>query len=715
MRESEQATRVVRFGVFEVDLQTTELRKQGVRIRLPGQSFQVLEALLLRPGELVTREELKQKLWPSDSFGDFEHGLNAAVNRVREALGDSSDNPRFVETLPRRGYRFIASVEASRGEQLPAETQPDPQVHEPAPVDTGRRRRTMRVSLFVLAALFAILLSALYLVRRNGKAGPESKINQDVRVSPLTALPGHVGWPALSPDGKQVVFAWDGGRNAGKNMFNLYIKVIGAERIEQLTHQPSEAVIPAWSPDGSTIAFIRSNGTDRGIFAMSVLGGPERRLDAFTDDLYGNASSLSWSADGRQLVYEVKNDLRLLTVETGEMRPIEMPPQCKWAYLPVFSPDGQWIAFLCQAARGAVDLYRISPKGEQAKNLHTFVDEPLGIAWSGDGRHIILADNDGLLEIGANGAQPRRLSFAQTTVSQDSQIASRGDRLVYVQLQDNVNIWRVNLKSGSARSMLAPTSRVQRAPTISPDGKRIAFESDRSGSQEVWAANLDGSDAMQLSDFHALTGSPQWSPDGRSIAFDSRVSGEAALYLVDPSAALPRRISTSGIPASVPTWSADGKWIYFTSVSSQSFEHDSIYKVAPEGGTPELVTRTHGYKVQESRDGRVLYFFAGETNSPIHVLDRVTGKEQPLKGVPNIGYPTDWVAGSKGIFYADRTSTPAAIAFYEVSSGRVTRRFPIEKQFEIWGGLALSPDETWIAYSESDTRGSDLMLAEGVQ
>ena len=307
------------------------------------------------------------------------------------------------------------------------------------------------------------------------------------------------------------------------------------------------------------------------------------------------------------------------------------------------------------------------------------------------------------------------MSFAQTTVSQDSQIASRGDRLVYVQLQDNVNIWRVNLKSGSARSMLAPTSRVQRAPTISPDGKRIAFESDRSGSQEVWAANLDGSDAMQLSDFHALTGSPQWSPDGRSIAFDSRVSGEAALYLVDPSAALPRRISTSGIPASVPTWSADGKWIYFTSVSSQSFEHDAIYKVAPEGGTPELVTRTHGYKVQESRDGRVLYFFAGETNSPIHVLDRVTGKEQPLKGVPNIGYPTDWVAGSKGIFYADRASTPAAIAFYEFSSGRVTRRFPIEKQFEIWGGLALSPDETWIAYSESDTRGSDLMLAEGVQ
>ena len=121
---SAQSTRVVRFGVFEVDLRSAELRKQGVRIRLPGQSFQVLEALLLRPGELVTREELKQKLWPSDSFGDFEHGLNAAVNRVRDALGDSSDNPRFVETLPRRGYRFIAPVETSQRERSAAETPP---------------------------------------------------------------------------------------------------------------------------------------------------------------------------------------------------------------------------------------------------------------------------------------------------------------------------------------------------------------------------------------------------------------------------------------------------------------------------------------------------------------------------------------------------------------------------------------------------------------
>ena len=558
VHEPDQATRVIRFGVFEVDLHTTELRKQGVRIRLPLQSFQVLEALLRQPGELVTRRELKEKLWPADSFGDFEHGLNAAVNRVREALGDSSDNPRFVETLPRRGYRFLAPVEqtasvvttsTSQNSQMPSGTQPEPQVHEPVLVDAGPRRRTIRVSLFVLAALFAILLGSLHLTHRNGKARPESEINQDVRVSPLTALPGYVGWPALSPDGKQVVFAWDGGRNAAKSAFDLYIKVIGAERIVQLTHQAAEAMIPAWSPDGSTIAFIRSNGPERGIFTMSVLGGPERRLDAFTDDLYGILSSLSWSSDGRQLVYKVnEGDLRLLTVETGETRTIERPPQCKDAFVPNFSPDGKWIAFLCEST-GGNDLYRASSKGESMKNVHRFVDLPKAIAWSGNGQRIVLADSGGLLEIGANGGQPRRLSFAQAAVSEDLQIASRGNRLVYVQAQKNVNIWRIDLNSRSARSMLAPTSRYQAAPAISPDGKRIAFQSDRSGSQEVWVADLDGSDAVQLSDFHANTGSPSWSPDGRRIAFDSSASGETALYLVDPSTALPKRVSTNGIPA----------------------------------------------------------------------------------------------------------------------------------------------------------------------
>src|SRR5215468_4183468 len=101
---------LIPFGPFEADLASQELRKQGVRLRLPRQSFQILKMLLERPGEVVTREELRAKLWPADTFVDFDHGLNAAVKRLRDALGDTAENPRYIETLPRRGYRFIAAT-----------------------------------------------------------------------------------------------------------------------------------------------------------------------------------------------------------------------------------------------------------------------------------------------------------------------------------------------------------------------------------------------------------------------------------------------------------------------------------------------------------------------------------------------------------------------------------------------------------------------------
>src|SRR4030088_1980628 len=112
MSGNQQVPTIISFGPFEADLHTQELRKQGLRLRLPGQSFHILEMLLKRPGELVTREELQQALWSSDTHVDFERGVNAAVNRLREVMGDSADNPHLIETLPRRGYRFIGTIDA---------------------------------------------------------------------------------------------------------------------------------------------------------------------------------------------------------------------------------------------------------------------------------------------------------------------------------------------------------------------------------------------------------------------------------------------------------------------------------------------------------------------------------------------------------------------------------------------------------------------------
>src|SRR3979409_1922643 len=158
------SARIVRFGIFEVDLNALELRKHGLRLKLPEQPFQILALLLERPGEIITRDELRNRLWQTDTFVDFDHGLNNAVMRLREVLGDSSDNPRFVETIPRRGYRFVAHVDESfpatpfRGATASATTQiampaPAEQSASPPAVPAGGRQTLKKRQIAILAGL----------------------------------------------------------------------------------------------------------------------------------------------------------------------------------------------------------------------------------------------------------------------------------------------------------------------------------------------------------------------------------------------------------------------------------------------------------------------------------------------------------------------------------------------------------------------------------
>ena len=177
----QKSSRVTRFGLFELDLSAGELRKSGVKLRLQGQPFQVLALLLERAGEVVTREELQQKLWPSDTFVDFDHSLNTAINKVREALGDSAANPRYVETLARRGYRFIAPVQsplttdasdapssdkavASSEASLSSDAPPVP-LHPELEVPIPRRAITRGLFALIQIMYLSFYLSALFLLR----------------------------------------------------------------------------------------------------------------------------------------------------------------------------------------------------------------------------------------------------------------------------------------------------------------------------------------------------------------------------------------------------------------------------------------------------------------------------------------------------------------------------------------------------------------------
>ncbi len=191
MSSSPEILESISFGQFEANLRCRELRRDGAKVRLPDQSFQVLALLLERPGELVTREEIHRRLWPADTFVDFDHGLNNAVNRLREALGDSADAPRFIETLPRRGYRFIARL---------AQPQRDPsvgvapvvvrQIAEPPPADAPDRGRHTGFSRWLVIAMAGLLVASLAITKYRARRSVPAAPIRSLAVLPLENLSG---------------------------------------------------------------------------------------------------------------------------------------------------------------------------------------------------------------------------------------------------------------------------------------------------------------------------------------------------------------------------------------------------------------------------------------------------------------------------------------------------------------------------------------------
>ena len=219
MAKTQSRERLVRFGAFEADVQTSELRKDGVKLKFSGQPFQVLAILLERPGEVVTREELQKRLWP-DTFVDVERNLNTAINKIREVLGDSAESPQFVETLPRRGYRFVGELEVEELVAMAVEPVPQPNLQPQS------HRLWFRVAV-VIAVVAVIVISVVIAYRWPQQA---NLVEKEAPVAhPFTTLPGMESNPAFSPDGSRIAFAWNGDPASGGKGFDLYVKAIGSE------------------------------------------------------------------------------------------------------------------------------------------------------------------------------------------------------------------------------------------------------------------------------------------------------------------------------------------------------------------------------------------------------------------------------------------------------------------------------------------------------
>ena len=699
---------MVRFGSFEVDLRSGELRRNGLAVRLQGQPFQILSMLLESPGELVTREEIRSRLWPADTFVDFEHSLNAAIKRLRDTLGETAENPVFIETLPRRGYRFLVPIQnGSINHSVTADA--------PGSRAFAQKRQRQKYGLTFLA-VFAVLITG-YIAQQRWRILPfrtSHALTPPMRVVPFTTSPGAEIDAAFSPDGNQIAYVWthDIGWNAG-----LYVKFIGGEQPLRISQEPGSVCHPAWSPDGRYLAFQRSSGS-QGTFIAPALTGPERRLSNQSACL-----GLTWSRDGKFLAFPAKDSaaepwhISVLSLDTLKERRVTSPPSNSIGdHHPSFGPDSEMLAFTRLSSPGVTDLY-IQPIDDGEARRLTFDKTPVwGSTWAGDGKSLVIASHRGgdvgLWRIPVSGGTPERLSVGSSSAFFPV-ISPRGDKLAYTTGALHTNIWRLQLDTSGRPSgpvkPLMQSSVSDEGPQFSPDGSKIVFDSQRSGSSEVWVAGADGSDPVQLTSLNVLSGTARWSPDGKFIAFDSRPGEHSQIFVISSVGGAPRQLTNGDFDASVPSWSRDGRWIYFTTNRLGIWQ---LFKVPVQGGEPIQVTKKGGFAAFESHDGSALYYWK-DNDYGIWKMPLPDGDEARI--VP-VGLDWGrWALSENGIYFIDTRPSKPAISFFNFADQRISKIATVEKPlfFEV-PAFDVSPDGRTILFLQVETE-TDIMLVENFQ
>ena len=543
--------KLYRFGTFELNTSGRELLKQGRRLRLQEQPLRVLELLLEAPGRVVTRQELRQRLWPGGVHVDFELGLTGAIKRLRQALGDAADNPRFVETIPRAGYRFIAPVEVVTETAPPPEVEPPPAGSRATAAADHASRRGVRLA---AVAVLAVVTGLALLVR------PVLPPPRVTRVARLTS--SGRAWPqeSLLTDGARLYYT----EFAVGIGFRLRQVLANGSEDTVAPGLPGHTLFRALSPDRTTFLAIAQDDAERGspspLWSVPVVGGAPRRLGQL------RTNDFAWSPDGATLAFAREERLLVCRADGSAERPLASAPGHVIA--PRWSPDGRRLRFTVLGERGDLALWEVGATGEGLGPLRLgWPGTPMeGFGeWTGDGRHFVFVSRrEGtsslwMLEETIDRWHRRREEPVQLTtgpVSYARPLPSRDGRQIFaLGTEPGAELVRYDRARAEWETYLG--GRAAEHLDWSRDGRWIAWVAYPEGT--LWRARADGSEELRLTVPPLRASLPRWSPDGSRILFTGALAGSPPrVFTVSPEGGELQPLLDAAVPQTDPSWSADG-------------------------------------------------------------------------------------------------------------------------------------------------------------
>ena len=671
----------------------------------------------------MTRDELCRELWPEGTFVDFEHSLNAGVKRLREAIGDSATAPRFIETVPQRGYRFIGNVEDTAAPATMVPVEPLALVPPIAFNSVGRDQREHKWPVLPATLLVALpLLLAFHGSQRQSISDP-APTRKLVR---LTSASGLNTEPALSPDGTLLAYASD---RAGD--FDIYVQPVGGGDALRLTTDEADDSEPSFAADGAHIVFTRRGA---GLYVVGALGGEPRlvvrtpwpRTPRFSPD--GSLISYWTGFPASAIAGGIPGALGSIFIVPFDGRsPREIPTQLASARYPIWSPDGDQLLFLGEedTNRKTHDWYVISKNGGKATKTGTVdalraagLRAPLPIpgTWSSRNHEVVFATNEtdssNVWQIRISpstkrvAGSPERLTFG-TAIERNPIIASSG-RIVFTSLEENVDIWRVPLdaRTGEAAGdaeRITDDAASDTLRSVSSDGRKLFFISSRTKRNEVWMRDLQSGRERQLTYTGVIEASA--SPDGSRVAFSTNDGGKRRIEMVGTADSAPTRLCDQceapggwspdgnrmlyrgGVPSGLrlhdftsnretellshPTWSLerprftpDGRAVTFHAATSPSVRHIFTASLAGHGSIPQRwwvpVVTDHGCHPSWSSNGVQLYHFSSRDGAFCPWVQKV----DPTTDLP-IGSPRAVLH----LHHPRLRATSGAQAFEDVQAG----------------------------------------------